>query len=50
MREIVVTFMDGSSAVYTTAVLRLLKGDPAVWKIVDRDTGEVIWAKVGGAK
>lgn len=38
-------FMDGSTAIYTMAIIELLKTDKTVDYITDRETGEVIYSK-----
>lgn len=46
LHEIMVTFYDGSTAKYTTAILYGPYGlhtDPAVVEIVDLETGEIIY-------
>ena len=45
--EILVTFYDGKSAKYTSAVLEDplgIQNDPAVVEVVDLETGEIIFS------
>lgn len=42
-KEIQATFRDGSTAVYTEAVLKLLATDPDTVEIIDLETGELLY-------
>ena len=44
-REILATFTDGTSAIYTAAILDFLKSDKSVDFIADAETGEIIFAR-----
>ncbi len=43
MKFILATIQDGRTIRYTPSVLDLLKTDPDVVKVVDADTGEIIY-------
>lgn len=48
MKLIRAYFDNGTSFVYTTTILPLLKSDPHIAYIVDNETGEIIYDKKGG--